>query len=105
MYRNFGIGSPMRDETETETETNGDGNGDDDGDDDGDISLPPSPPRGAGVWEDFQTGIGYQPPEVPSNAFTGQPDYVALTASGSTEALNNIIKRQGGSMLLGDAYV
>tara|TARA_R110002020_G_scaffold157070_1_gene339414 strand:+ start:303 stop:590 length:288 start_codon:yes stop_codon:yes gene_type:complete len=27
MYRNFGIGSPMRDETETETETNGDGKG------------------------------------------------------------------------------
>ena len=31
MYRNFGIGSPMRDETETETETNGDGNSDDNG--------------------------------------------------------------------------
>ena len=29
MYRNFGIGSPMRDETETET--NSDGNGDDNG--------------------------------------------------------------------------
>ena len=47
-------------------------------------------------------GINYQPPQVPSSAFKGQPDYVALTASNANEALSNIIKRQGGGMLLGD---